>query len=44
MEDLVLGRQVRPPKVYRHQIANNVIAQVDEFEEVQDLVLYSFCI
>jgi aspartate-semialdehyde dehydrogenase len=33
MADLVHGRPIQPPKVYKHQIANNVIAQVDDFAD-----------
>ncbi len=33
LSDIAMGRDVRPPQVYRHQICNNVIAQVDEFDE-----------
>ncbi len=33
MAEVAQGRTVTPPRVYRHQICNNVIAQVDEFDD-----------
>jgi aspartate-semialdehyde dehydrogenase len=33
MVEMAHGRSVSAPRIYRHQILNNVIAQVDEFDE-----------